>query len=254
MPSFAKSFLDSHAVFNAQHAPLSLAGCLTAKVPLPKGHHRASWPAVAARDIRVSSSYSCNYDAGQVQSYAWVFRRLCSHVWHAMQLADFGLSRVLDTDRTHVSTQNYGTLAYQPAELLQEGRLTKAADVHSFSMIMFEMYSAQRLFDGCNTGQVGLWWLPRTPLPEEKENRIVQALPARLECDIGRVLIMLQGFPASLHPGMTVRRHWNEARCHAGFLQDPDGLPAEPAPRYARRLQERNDVLLEHRPPGSPRL
>ncbi len=71
-----------------------------------------------------------------------------------MQLADFGLSRVLDTDRTHVSTQTHGTLAYQPAELLQEGRLTKAADVHSFSMIMYEMYTKQRLFDGCNTGQV----------------------------------------------------------------------------------------------------
>ena len=71
-----------------------------------------------------------------------------------MQLADFGLSRVLDTDRTHVSTQTYGTLAYQPAELLQEGRLTKAADIHSFSMIMYEMYTKQRLFDGCNTGQV----------------------------------------------------------------------------------------------------
>ena len=71
-----------------------------------------------------------------------------------LQLADFGLSRVLDTDRTHVSTQTYGTLAYQPAELLQEGKLTKAADVHSFSMIMYEMYTKKRLFDGCNTGQV----------------------------------------------------------------------------------------------------
>lgn len=83
-----------------------------------------------------------------------------------MQLADFGLSRVLDTDRTHVSTQTYGTLAYQPAELLQEGRLTKAADIHSFSMIMYEMYSKQRLFDGCNTGQVRLWEPPATSSPE----------------------------------------------------------------------------------------
>lgn len=72
------------------------------------------------------------------------------------QLADFGLSRVLDTDRTHVSTQTYGTLAYQPAELLQEGKLTKAVDVHSFSMIMYEMYTRKRTFDGCNTGQVSL--------------------------------------------------------------------------------------------------
>ena len=108
-------------------------------------------------------------------SYLWSYAcqptaelpvRPCSDVLHALQLADFGLSRVLDTDRTHVSTQTYGTLAYQPAELLQEGRLTKAADVHSFSMIMYEMYAAQRLFDGCNTGQASLWMPPLTPLPE----------------------------------------------------------------------------------------
>ena len=73
-----------------------------------------------------------------------------------VQLADFGLSRVLDTGRTHVSTQTHGTLAYQPAELLQEGKLTKAADVHSFGMIMYEVYTHKRLFDGCNMGQVSL--------------------------------------------------------------------------------------------------
>jgi hypothetical protein len=30
------------------------------------------------------------------------------------QLADFGLSRVLETHATHVSTKTYGTLAYMP--------------------------------------------------------------------------------------------------------------------------------------------
>ena len=31
------------------------------------------------------------------------------------QLADFGLTRVLDVDkRTHISTQTYGTVAYMP--------------------------------------------------------------------------------------------------------------------------------------------
>lgn len=75
---------------------------------------------------------------------------------YLVQLADFGLSRVLDTGRTHVSTQTHGTLAYQPAELLQEGKLTKAADVHSFGMIMYEVYTHKRLFDGCNMGQVSL--------------------------------------------------------------------------------------------------
>ena len=36
---------------------------------------------------------------------------------YCAQLADFGLSRVLETNGTHVSTQTHGTLAYQPGAL-----------------------------------------------------------------------------------------------------------------------------------------
>ncbi len=65
------------------------------------------------------------------------------------------MSRVLDTNGTHVSTQTYGTLAYQPAELLRDGKLTKAVDVYSFGMIMWELYCGRRLFENNITGQVG---------------------------------------------------------------------------------------------------
>lgn len=80
-----------------------------------------------------------------------------------LQLADFGLSRVLDTNGTHVSTQTYGTLAYQPAELLRDGKLTKAVDIYSFGMIMWELYSGRRLFENNITGQVGA--APTSALP-----------------------------------------------------------------------------------------
>ncbi len=33
------------------------------------------------------------------------------------QLADFGLSRVLETNATHISTNTIGTIAYQPEEV-----------------------------------------------------------------------------------------------------------------------------------------
>lgn len=35
---------------------------------------------------------------------------------YLLQLADFGLSRVLETHATHVSTKTYGTLAYMPGD------------------------------------------------------------------------------------------------------------------------------------------
>ena len=34
-----------------------------------------------------------------------------------LQLADFGLSRVMETNATHISTNTIGTIAYQPEEV-----------------------------------------------------------------------------------------------------------------------------------------
>ncbi|KAL0035971.1 hypothetical protein WJX77_009876 [Trebouxia sp. C0004] len=70
------------------------------------------------------------------------------------KLADFGLSRVLDLDMTHISTHTYGTISYMPPELLSQGKMTRAADVYSFGMLMWEMYTGCSLFKGLTVGQV----------------------------------------------------------------------------------------------------
>ena len=49
-----------------------------------------------------------------------------------VQLADFGLSRVLETHATHVSTKTYGTLAYMPGNLPCPA--TDACAVHQAGM------------------------------------------------------------------------------------------------------------------------
>jgi serine/threonine protein kinase len=51
------------------------------------------------------------------------------------RLADFGLSRVLDMNATHVSTQSFGTVPYMPPELLSQGRMTTKVDVYSFAIL-----------------------------------------------------------------------------------------------------------------------
>ena len=54
---------------------------------------------------------------------------LPKHICRCCRLADFGLSRMLDLNKTHVSTQTYGTLPFMPVELLSEGHMGKSADV-----------------------------------------------------------------------------------------------------------------------------
>lgn len=69
------------------------------------------------------------------------------------KIADFGLSRVLD-GRTHDTTRTYGTVAYQPPELLSAGCLTKACDCYSFGIVMWEMWSGEQPFPEASMGQV----------------------------------------------------------------------------------------------------
>ena len=60
------------------------------------------------------------------------------------RLADFGLSRVLDLNVTHLSTQSFGTVPYMPPELLSQGRMTKAVDVYSFGMLSAHSHEPMR--------------------------------------------------------------------------------------------------------------
>ncbi len=63
----------------------------------------------------------------------------------AAQLCDLGLSHLLEND-THVVTKTYGTIAFQPVELLRDGKLSKAVDVYSFAMLTWELYTGEHLY------------------------------------------------------------------------------------------------------------
>jgi serine/threonine protein kinase len=55
--------------------------------------------------------------------------------WTA-KVADFGLSRVLE-GVDQIQTHTFGTVTHMPPEMLVEGRMTKAADVYAFGVIMW---------------------------------------------------------------------------------------------------------------------
>ncbi|KAF6265892.1 hypothetical protein COO60DRAFT_768059 [Scenedesmus sp. NREL 46B-D3] len=85
------------------------------------------------------------------------------------KIADFGLSRVLDMDATHISTRTYGTIVYMPSELLLTGRMTTATDIYSFGLMMWELFTSQRVFEeGLSIGQIFYMiayqnWRPTVP-------------------------------------------------------------------------------------------
>ena len=108
-----------------------------------------------------------------------------------LQVADFGLSRILECTTTHVSTDIHGkterpcwilmlfcevkvalmleflycqiqymfnvagTICYVAPEFLKTGRLTKRADIYSFAMLMIELFSTKPPYYGLTAHQVG---------------------------------------------------------------------------------------------------
>ena len=75
---------------------------------------------------------------------------MCFH----LQVADFGLSRVLSQEA--ISTGTFGTVTHMPPELLTTGRLSKSVDVYAFGVLLWEMCTGKRPWAGMMQMQVCL--------------------------------------------------------------------------------------------------
>ncbi|GLI66067.1 hypothetical protein VaNZ11_009786 [Volvox africanus] len=69
------------------------------------------------------------------------------------KIADFGLARHLDI-RTKIQTRTYGTLTHMPAETLRDGVISKATDVFSMGVLLWQLYTSSRPWAGLRHGQI----------------------------------------------------------------------------------------------------
>ncbi|KAL5700354.1 Cell division control protein 2 [Ranunculus cassubicifolius] len=60
------------------------------------------------------------------------------------KIADFGLARIFEDDKTHITTAIAGTLGYMAPEYLAYGQLTEKADVYSFGVLLLEIVSGRQ--------------------------------------------------------------------------------------------------------------
>jgi serine/threonine protein kinase len=61
----------------------------------------------------------------------------------SVKVADFGLSRLLPGNVTHVSTFPVGTHAYIDPDYYKTGRVSEKSDVYSFGVLLFELISSK---------------------------------------------------------------------------------------------------------------
>ncbi|KAF3676252.1 Cysteine-rich receptor-like protein kinase 2 [Capsicum annuum] len=59
------------------------------------------------------------------------------------KIADFGLARSFQEDKSHISTAIAGTLGYMAPEYLAHGQLTEKVDVYSFGVLLLEIVTGR---------------------------------------------------------------------------------------------------------------
>ncbi|CAH9107481.1 unnamed protein product [Cuscuta epithymum] len=60
------------------------------------------------------------------------------------KIADFGLARAFEEDKSHISTAIAGTLGYMAPEYLAHGQLSEKADVYSFGIVVLEIVTGRQ--------------------------------------------------------------------------------------------------------------
>ncbi|KAJ0519752.1 putative protein kinase RLK-Pelle-WAK family [Helianthus annuus] len=65
---------------------------------------------------------------------------------YIVKVSDFGISRFIPANQTHIQTLVHGTLGYIDPEYFRSGILTEKSDVYSFGMFLVELITGRKVF------------------------------------------------------------------------------------------------------------
>lgn len=70
------------------------------------------------------------------------------------KVADFGLSRLLPMDSDRIVTRTHGTITHMAPEVITESLHSKAADVYSFAVVLWELLTCAKPYSGMHYAQI----------------------------------------------------------------------------------------------------
>ncbi|KAL5778463.1 hypothetical protein ACOSP7_011389 [Xanthoceras sorbifolium] len=93
-------------------------------------------------------------------------------------VADFGLSRSIPIDRSHLTTQVHGTFGYLDPEYFQSSQFTEKSDVYSFGVVLVELLTGEKAVSSTKFEEEKN--LVMHFISAVKENRLFQILEGRV--------------------------------------------------------------------------
>ncbi|KDP41424.1 hypothetical protein JCGZ_15831 [Jatropha curcas] len=97
---------------------------------------------------------------------------------YGAKVADFGTSRSISIDQTHVTTRVQGTFGYLDPEYFQSSQFTEKSDVYSFGVVLVELLTGQKPISAVRSGEERS--LATYFLLAMEENHLFEILDARL--------------------------------------------------------------------------
>ncbi|KAF8037036.1 hypothetical protein BT93_B0071 [Corymbia citriodora subsp. variegata] len=161
------------------------------------------------------------------------------------KIADFGLVRCLDPEKSHVSTGIAGTLGYMAPEYLVKGQLTEKADVYSFGVLVLEILSGRK---NSVFGQVSGSIL-QSVWKQYKSNSLAECIDPVLEgkfpiseaMKVLQIALLCTQASPELRPSMSeVVEMLIDQECMVPMPTQPPFLNNNPIPDYSSRSSNTN--------------
>ncbi|KAL5581522.1 hypothetical protein UlMin_013964 [Ulmus minor] len=95
------------------------------------------------------------------------------------KVADFGTSRTISLDQTHLTTLVYGTFGYLDPEYFQSSQFTEKSDVYSFGVVLLELLTGQKAVSITRSVEEGRNLAKYFTISME-ENRLFEILDAQV--------------------------------------------------------------------------
>ncbi|GLU14102.1 hypothetical protein SLE2022_306910 [Rubroshorea leprosula] len=133
--------------------------------------HEESWPRIVHRDVKASNIL---LDA-----------ELCP------KISDFGLAKLYDDKKTHISTRVAGTIGYLAPEYAMRGHLTEKADVFGFGVVALEIVSGRPNSDN-SQNKDKIYLLEWAWTLHESNQSLGLVDPTLVKCDENEALRMIR--------------------------------------------------------------